>query len=136
MVHAVAGRPAEEQLTARILVVDDEPGMRKSLAIMLRRERYDVTETSSVADAVGCLKRDAFHLVIADLMMEPLGGLDLLALAREYRPACPVIIITAFGSPEARAEALHRGAVDFMEKPLQAPHLLQRVRELVESHER
>jgi DNA-binding NtrC family response regulator len=132
MLHAVAGRPAQDQLTARILVVDDEPGMRKSLAIMLRRERYDVTETASVADAIGWLKRDPFQLVIADMMMEPLSGLDLLVLAREHRPGCPVIIITAFGSPETRADALQRGAVDFMEKPLQAPALLQRVRELVE----
>jgi DNA-binding response OmpR family regulator len=118
-------------MKGKILVVDDEPGMRKSLAMMLRRERYQVTETGSVAEAVGHLKGEGYDLVIADLMMEPLNGLDLLALIRRYRTTCPVIIMTAFGTPEARLEAVELGAVDFLEKPLQAPHLLDRVRELV-----
>ncbi len=117
-------------MTRRILVVDDEPGMRKSLAMMLRREQYQVTETGSVAEAVGRLKGEGYDLVIADLMMEPLSGLDLLALVRRYRATCPVIIMTAFGTPEARSEAAALGAVDFVEKPLHAPQLLGRVREL------
>lgn len=118
-------------MTRKILVVDDELGMRKSLAIMLRREQYQVTETGSVAEAVGHLKSGDFDLVIADLMMEPLNGLDLLTLIQRYRTRCPVIIMTAFGTPEARSEAAALGAVDFIEKPLQAPHLLDRVRALV-----
>ncbi|MGH7325713.1 MAG: response regulator [Candidatus Rokuibacteriota bacterium] len=117
---------------ARILVVDDEPGMRKSLAIMLRRDGYQVTETGSVAEAVGRLKGEPYHLVIADLMMEPLNGLDLLALVQEHRPRCPVIIVTAFGSPEARAQALRRGAVDFLEKPVPAPELLERIQRVLQ----
>ena len=118
-------------MKSKILVVDDEPGMRKSLAMMLRREQYQVTETGSVAEEVGHLKGEGYDLVIADLMMEPLNGLDLLALIQRYRTTCPVIIMTAFGTPEARSEATALGAVDFLEKPLQAPHLLERVRALV-----
>ena len=104
-------------LTRKILIVDHEPGMRKSLAIILRREQYEVTETASVAEAVGRLKGERYDLVIADLMMEPLNGLDLLTLIRRYRTTCPVIIMTAFGTPEARSEAAALGAVDFMGKP-------------------
>jgi DNA-binding NtrC family response regulator len=118
-------------MNRKILVVDDEPGMRRSLALMLRREQYQVTETASVAEAVGHLKGEGFDLVIADLMMEPLDGLDLLALVQRYRTTCPVIIMTAFGTPEARSEAAALGAVDFFEKPLQTPALLDRVRALV-----
>jgi DNA-binding response OmpR family regulator len=118
-------------MTRKILVVDDEPGMRKSLAMILRREQYQVTETASVAEAVGRLKGDRYDLVIADLMMEPLNGLDLLALIQRYRTTCPVIIMTAFGTPEARSEASALGAADFLEKPLQAPQLLDRIRALV-----
>jgi DNA-binding NtrC family response regulator len=118
-------------MSRKILVVDDEPGMRKSLAMMLRREHYQVTETGSVAEAIGRLKGEGYDLVISDLMMEPLNGLDLLTLIHRYRTECPVIIMTAFGTPEARSEAAALGAVDFLEKPLQAPHLLDRVRELV-----
>jgi DNA-binding response OmpR family regulator len=115
----------------RILVVDDEPGMRKSLAMMLRREGYDVADTASVAEALGRLKGEEYALVIADLMMEPLNGLDLLTLVRRYRWACQVIIMTAFATPEARTEAASLGAVDFIEKPILAQHLLARVRGLV-----
>jgi DNA-binding response OmpR family regulator len=118
-------------MSQRILVVDDEPGMRKSLAMMLRREQYQVTEAASVAEAVSRLKEDGYDLVIADLMMEPLDGLDLLTLIQRYGTTCPVIIMTAFGTPEARSEAAALGAVDFIEKPLEALHLLGRVRSLV-----
>jgi DNA-binding response OmpR family regulator len=115
----------------RILVVDDEPGMRKSLAIMLRREDYQVMEASSVSEAVGLLAADPCSLVISDLMMEPLNGLDLLVLARRRHVSCPIIIMTAFGTPLARTEALQLGAADFLEKPLHGPNLLLRIRELL-----
>jgi DNA-binding NtrC family response regulator len=118
-------------VTRKILVVDDEPGMRKSLAIILRREDYRVTESASVAEAIGHLKGEDYDLVIADLKMEPLDGLDLLALIQRYRARCPVVIMTAFGTPEVRSEATALGAADFLEKPLEVPHLLGRVRALV-----
>jgi DNA-binding NtrC family response regulator len=118
-------------MTGKILVVDDEPGVRRSLAIMLRRDGYQVIEAGSVAEAVGRLKGEAFNLVIGDLRMEPLNGVDLLTLARRYRPQCRVIIVTAFGSPEARAECLQCGAADFLEKPLDAGDLQIRIRRLL-----
>jgi len=112
---------------ARILVVDDESGMRKSLGMILRRERYQVTEAASVAEAVGHFRAEPYDLVIADLMMEPLNGYDLLALVARYRPGCPVMIMTAFGTQEARVEALRLGAADFLDKPIQAPAILARI---------
>jgi DNA-binding NtrC family response regulator len=118
-------------MTGKILVVDDEPGVRRSLAIMLRRDGYHVIEAGSVAEAVGRLKGEAFNLVIGDLRMEPLNGVDLLTLARRYRPQCRVIIVTAFGSPEARAECLEGGAADFLEKPLEAGELQVRIQRLL-----
>jgi DNA-binding response OmpR family regulator len=118
-------------MAKRILVVDDEPGMRKSLAIMLRREDYQVMEAASVSEAVALLEADPCNLVISDLMMEPLNGLDLLALARRRHVQCPIIIMTAFGTPRARTEALQLGAADFLEKPLHGPNLLLRIRELL-----
>lgn len=102
---------------------------------MLRRAHYEVTETASVAEAVGRLKGEPFHLIIADLMMEPLNGLDLLALTRKYQPDCPIIIVTAFGSPEARSEALRMGAADFFDKPVEAPALLRRIVEVLRQRE-
>ncbi len=118
-------------LTPRILVVDDDPGMRRSLAIMLRRERYEVTEAGSVIEAVAQLRREDYALLIADLMMEPLNGLDLLGLVPRYQPACRAIVITAFGTPETRSEALRLGALDFLEKPLDPPRLLVQIRDIL-----
>jgi len=126
---------AEAPVASRILVVDDEAGMRRSLAIMLRRAHYEVTETASVAEAVGRLKGESYNLIIADLMMEPLNGLDLLPLARKYQPDCPIIIVTAFGSSEARSEALRMGAADFFDKPVEASALLQRIVEVLRQKE-
>jgi DNA-binding NtrC family response regulator len=123
-------------MMAKILVVDDETGMRHSLAIMLRREGFQVTEVGSVADAVGKLKGETYNLVISDLKMEPLNGIDLLALARRHSPRCPVMIVTAYGSSEARAEAFHGGAVDFLEKPLRAGELQARIERLLGPHAR
>lgn len=121
----------KRDLTARILVVDDEPGMRKSLAMALRREQYHVIETGSVAEAVGRLKGEPYDLIVTDLMMEPLNGFDLLTLVQQHHPGCPVVIITAFGSPEVRTEALRKGAIDLLDKPLQLPELLRRVQEIL-----
>jgi len=121
---------------ARVLVTDDELGMRRSLAMMLRREGYQVAEASSVAEAVGHLKGERYDLIITDLKMEPLNGLDLLPLVGKYNPDCPVIIITAFGSPETRSEALRLGAVDFLDKSLETAGLLLRVREILIDKER
>ncbi|MFQ5960794.1 MAG: response regulator [Candidatus Methylomirabilales bacterium] len=123
-------------MTARILVTDDEAGMRRSLAMMLRREGYHVAEAGSVAEALRYLRGERYDLIIADLKMEPLNGIDLLTLARKYHPECPVIIITAFGSPETRSEALRLGAADFLDKPLQATNLFLRIREIITERER
>jgi two-component system response regulator HydG len=128
-------RPGE-QVRARVLVTDDELGMRRSLAMMLRREGYQVAEAGSVAEAVRHLKGERYDLIITDLKMEPLNGLDLLPLVGKYNPECPVIIITAFGNPETRSEALRLGAVDFLDKSLEAAGLLFRVREILIDKER
>lgn len=103
---------------------------------MLRREGYHVAEAGSVAEALRYLRGERYDLIIADLKMEPLNGIDLLTLARKYHPECPVIIITAFGSPETRSEALRLGAADFLDKPLQATNLFLRIREIITERER
>jgi DNA-binding NtrC family response regulator len=132
MLHAHGSPRAEADVVRRILIVDDEPGMAKSVAIMLRRERYQVSEAVSVAAAIARLKQERHHLVITDLLMEPLDGLDLLVLLRRYQPGCPVVVMTAFATAENRSEAIRLGAVEFVDKPLQPDRLLPRIRQLLE----
>jgi DNA-binding NtrC family response regulator len=98
---------------------------------MLRRERYQVSEAASVAAAVGRVKQERHHLVITDLLMEPLDGLDLLLLLRRYQPECPVVVMTAFATPENRADAIRLGAVEFVDKPLQPDRLLPRIHQIL-----
>lgn len=131
MLHALGTLRAEADAVRRILIVDDEPGLARSVAIMLRRERYQVSEAGSVAAAVGRLKQERHHLVITDLLMEPLDGLDLLLLLRRYQPECPVVVMTAIATPENRSDAIRLGAVEFVDKPLQPDRLLSRIRQIL-----
>ncbi len=121
-------------MTAKILVADDEPGMRKSLAIMLRREGYAVCEAASGKDALDQLGSDVFGLVVADLRMEPVTGLDLLRAMKQANAGAEVILMTGFGSIEAAVEAMKLGAFDFITKPFQQEEILLRVRNAMERH--
>jgi DNA-binding NtrC family response regulator len=117
---------------ARILIVDDESGMRKSLGIMLRREGHAASEAPGGQEAVRQLGSDVFDLVLADLRMEPISGLDLLRLVKQMSPDTEVILMTAFGTIESAVEAMKLGAFDFVTKPFQAEEILLRVRNALE----
>jgi DNA-binding NtrC family response regulator len=129
-------RRSERRATPPILVVDDDLGMRRSLAILLRRAQYQVSEASSVAEAMIRAESGQPRLIIADLRMETLTGLDLLAWVRDRHPSIQVIIVTAYGSPECRSEAQRLGAAGFLEKPLRPPDFLTRVRTLLRQESR
>ncbi len=132
MLRGGAPRQAERPLIGRVLVVDDEPGMRKSLAIMLRREGCAVGEAAGGPEAAAKLEQDTFDLVIADLKMAPLSGLDLLRLVKQMNAEIEVIVMTAFGTIESAVEAMKLGAFDFITKPFQAEEILLRVRNALE----
>jgi two-component system response regulator HydG len=121
-------------MAPKILVADDEPGMRKSLAIMLRREGYAVSEAVSGKDALDQLGAEVFGLVISDLRMTPVSGLDLLRAIKQANSAAEVILMTGFGSIESAVEAMKLGAFDFITKPFQQEEILLRVRNALEKH--
>ncbi len=116
----------------RILVVDDEPGMRRSLAISLKREGYEVEEAAGGTESLVRLEREIYDLVMTDLKMTPVGGLEVLAAAKKAAPQTEVIVMTAYGSIEAAVEAMRLGAFDFVSKPFQAEEILARVRNALE----
>jgi DNA-binding NtrC family response regulator len=84
-------------MNSRILIVDDDAGMRKSLAIMLRREGYVVNEAPGGEEAIAELEQNVFELVITDLKMEPVSGLDLLRSVKQMSPDTEVMLMTAYG---------------------------------------
>jgi DNA-binding NtrC family response regulator len=117
---------------AKLLVVDDEAGMRKSLAIMLRRDGYAVTEAAGGTEALEQLGGEVFDLVVADLNMADLSGLEVLRHVKQTNADVEVILMTAYGTIESAVEAMKLGAFDFITKPFQAEEILLRVKNAVD----
>jgi DNA-binding NtrC family response regulator len=115
----------------KVLVVDDDAGMRKSLAIMLRRDGYAVTEAAGGQEALDQLGREVFDLVVADLNME-VSGLEVLRHVRRASLDLEVILMTGYGTIEAAVEAMKLGAFDFITKPFQSEEILLRARNAVD----
>jgi len=117
----------------RILIVDDERSMREMLEIFLGREGYDTKSCGSVSDALSIMeKTPTFDLVISDINMPGLTGLDLLRKISENFPSLPVIMITAYGSPDSAVQAMKLGAVDYITKPFRIEEIKARISAAVE----
>jgi len=101
----------------RILVVDDEESIREFLDIMLRKEGYEVTLAVDGEEAKSFIQNKSFDLVISDLQMPRLNGLDLLKYTRQNYPDITFMMITAFGTTETAVEAMKMGAYDYITKP-------------------
>jgi two-component system response regulator PilR (NtrC family) len=101
---------------AKILVVDDDQSMRDYLEIMLTREGYDVTTASGGKEAISICKKRKFDLVITDLKMPKIGGIDILKAIKEHSPETMVILITGYASGETAVTAMKEGAYDYLEK--------------------
>ncbi len=102
---------------ARILVVDDEPGIREFLQIMLEREGYEVSSAENGTEAISRFKKKKYDVVIADIKMPKVSGLEVLSSVKEMSPETNVILITAHASFESAVEAMNEGAYDYITKP-------------------
>jgi DNA-binding NtrC family response regulator len=111
----------------RILVVDDEPSIRTVLKAHLAREGHDVSTATDGAEAVSALTATPYDLVISDLKMPGMSGLELLAWCTREQPGLPVVLITAHGTVDTAVEALKLGAQDFITKPFDLDELKQAV---------
>jgi DNA-binding response OmpR family regulator len=119
----------------RILIVDDEPNVRLNYRITLELEGYLVDETGLSTEALKKVKVDKFDLVILDMRMPRMGGLDLLAAMRAQRVTTPAIIITAFSDVPNAVRAIQLGASDFLQKPLRPEDLRRVVQEVIARNE-
>src|SRR5207247_307066 len=118
-----------------ILVVDDLPAMREVLSQSLASEGYRVATAGSGEEAVTRLEEQEFDVIVTDLVMPGLGGLDVLDKARLLDPRAAVILMTAYASLDTAIAALRRGACDYLEKPFTAGDLKLRVRRLLQYRE-
>lgn len=119
----------------RILIVDDEPHIRRLLATRLQTEGYDVEEAGDGEEGLRKLPDFRPDLVLLDLMMPGANGLEVLSLIRAdpERGTLPVIILTAKGQDSDRDLALAGGASDFVTKPFSPMKLLTRIREILDA---
>jgi DNA-binding NtrC family response regulator len=119
--------------TYRILAVDDDPEMRGLLCDALGGEGFSVLAVGESLEASKILKREEFDVIVTDLRMKGLKGLDLLEEAKKNAPLTPVIIITAFGTIESAIQAMKMGAYDYLRKPFQIDELVLTVRKALEN---
>ncbi len=112
---------------ARILIVDDQDNARSMLSELLRAEGYAVDQASSGEMARGMVAEQAYDLVLTDLRMGDVDGLEVLQRTRETSPMTEVIVMTAFGTIEDAVEAMRLGARDFVQKPFVVEELLVKV---------
>jgi DNA-binding NtrC family response regulator len=113
---------------ARILVVDDEESMCRFMEIMLKKEGYHVSSSQDGSTALELVKRENYDLVIADLMMPEMSGLELLSRAKSVKPDLDFIMMTAFASVDSAIEALKGGAFDYVTKPFKVDEIKIAVR--------
>ena len=112
---------------ARILIIDDEASILEMLNTLLRTDGHDVTmalggvKAKEILDRMEC---GSFDLMISDIRMNPINGMDLLKIAREQHPTMSVIMLTAYGQVETAIEALQLGAFDYISKPFKVDTLL------------
>jgi len=110
---------------ASILVVDDEPAMRLLVTSILRDEGHDVTAAANGEEALQLIERRHYHLIISDLKMPGMSGVDLLERVKQEDPETAVILLTAFGTVEGAVEAMRKGAAHYLLKPLANPDELR-----------
>ncbi len=103
--------------TEKILVVDDEKSMREFLEIMLQKDGFEVTCAESGEEALTAIRREKFDLLITDIRMKPIDGLEVLRQCKSISPSTAVIIISAYASAETAVVAMKEGAYDYLPKP-------------------
>jgi two-component system response regulator HydG len=117
---------------ARILVIDDDEAVRESIGRMLRGAGYVVQPASTGEEGLAIARRGGFDVILSDLRMPGLSGIDVLRTLREARVDAAFIVMTGFGTIDSAVEAMKLGAVDFMQKPFFRDELLMRVRAAVD----
>lgn len=110
-----------------ILVVDDQKEVRTVLADLLKGHGYNVTSVSTVTEALRRIKDEAYDLIITDLRMGSMSGMEVLKAAKQTDPMVEVIVLTGYGTIESSVEAMKLGAFDYILKPLDRNELIVRV---------
>jgi len=115
----------------RILIVDDEPLIRESLYEILRIEGYNAFMASSGKEALKMIKEHNFNIIVTDMKMPELGGLELLDQVKKISQATDVILVTGYGTIETAVEAMKKGAYDYITKPINDDEIKLIIRNII-----
>lgn len=118
--------------TPGILIIDDEPLMRISITDALRMEGYNVYSVASGIEGLKAIKENTYDVIITDLKLPEVDGLEILKECRQISPLTKVLMITAYGSVETAVEAMKQGAYDYITKPFSMDELILTVKRLIE----
>jgi two-component system, NtrC family, response regulator PilR len=127
-IETVTEAPPVVTPAARILIVDDERSMREMLEILLRREGYDVTAAENGTAAIALLQERPFDMLISDVRMPDVSGIEVLRTAKALNPGIIGIMVTAYGSKDSIQEVLRLQAADYLDKPFNVEELKFRIR--------
>jgi two-component system response regulator AtoC len=123
---------ADLSVPGRILLVDDDRAFRVSTSTLLREEGYPVVEAADGQEAVEALKGGGFDLILLDLRMPGVDGIQLVEVLRRWGEDIPILMISGYGTVETAVKALHTGADDFLTKPVEPDVLTGKVADLLE----
>ncbi len=121
-----------KQTSYSILIVDDEPLIRKSLYEILKIEGFDAHATLNGEEAVSLFSTKTFDIVITDMKLPKMSGLELLSFVKKKHPSTEVILITGYGSIETAVEAMKKGAFDYVTKPIIDDEIKLLIKKIVE----
>jgi len=114
----------EDDRMAQLLIVEDDYRMRQLVKSLLEKEGYATTVTEDGRSAISILKERFFDVVITDLKMPLVDGMEVLGISKEINPDTPVIVTTGFATVDSAVEAMKKGAYDYVEKPFDPDELL------------
>jgi DNA-binding NtrC family response regulator len=120
-------------MSGRVLIVDDEKAMRLALKSLLAKEGYEVDTAESGEEALRTIEPGSFHVVITDLSMKDVDGMEVLEHTRRVDPDAAVVMITAYGSEKVAVAAMKQGAADYLPKPFDNDELRVLVRRVMEN---
>lgn len=123
-----------EQSMPKILIIDDEPAIRKALKEILEYEQFEVSEAEDGPTALKVVDKENFDLIFCDIKMPRMDGLEVLEKLKEKGVESPVVIITGHGTVETAVDALKKGAYDFIQKPLDLNRILVTIRNASNQH--
>src|SRR4030042_6835030 len=114
-----------------IVIIDDEPNLRRSLGLILQRAGYNITTAPNAAEAIHLLQAGAFDLTFLDIKLPDQNGIQLLPKIRELYPEMPILILTAHATLDTAIGAVRLGARDYLLKPIDPETILNRVHALL-----